>query len=447
MGEGSPLVGLQAQSPDVLGKLSQLLTIRQQRAQVQQTEQDTTQRAALAKFDFSPHIGDDGTFDLNSIAVDPQFRAAAGDYFLDNMAKVATAKQMQLDAKSKLFSLRGEQVAALGETLGPLLSDPDVAEDNETGRQKVNEAWMQYGRLFGNEALPVLSAYAPALKGTPKGQMRQTLRMIQMQATSAAEQMSAQQPQYLNTGAEFEQVNPLNVSPSTPTTGAAPSARRSIPTTIAPNTPLRYPGQQEDIKRNQEEVASVRTQADQAPQQRSIYKKILELSDDTNTGQLVSWFQKNPIVGQLAGDDYQELGKYLEKNAIANMQAMGAPGSDARLAAASAANGSTQFNAKALKAVTQFNYATNTALEQYRRGVDKAVGTANPDYTRLADFKSQWAQNFDIDVFRIENAERDGDNKALATLREEILRKPGKARELQTKRRNLEALSTGGKLQ
>lgn len=442
------LVGLGAQTPDVFGKLGQLLNLRHAAAQAQMAQQDATQRKNIAAYDWQQHVGPDGVLDVQSFASDPDAPHIFGDKYVDYLEHAAVARQQGLAAIDKLRSLRTEQRRDLASFLGSLRSDQDVAEDKpgpdgrqETGpgRQKANEAVINFVKTYGADALPIAETYGPVLKHTPPGQLANSIKNIQLNALSADQQVSAQQPNLMNTGAEFLQTNPNAVI--NPGGGTAPGrSSNTIPTTIAPNTPLRYPGQEQDIAHNQQEVASIRTAADQAPQQRSIFRNILRLADETSTGPLVSYFQNTKIGGQIFGDNYQELGKYLEKNAIANMQAMGAPGSDARLEAASAANGSTKFNPQALKAVTQFNYATNTALEQYRRGIDKAIGTANPDYTKLADFKSKWAQNFDIDVFRIENAERDGDKKTLAALRDEILKSPGRAKELKEKRAALDAL-------
>jgi hypothetical protein len=142
---------------------------------------------------------------------------------------------------------------------------------------------------------------------------------------------------------------------------------------------------------------------------------------------------------------YQEVGKFLEKNALNNMQSMGGPPSDARLAAAVAANGGPNFSKEALQAVTKFNDATNTALGQYRQGMDHAVGMGqNVDYTRLPAFKSSWAQNFDVNVFRVENAIRDGDKAELAKIKAEIGAEGLK--KLAAKRANLTALMQTGQL-
>jgi hypothetical protein len=118
MAEGTSLVGLQGQPPDMMAKISQLLTIRGQQAQVQQEQQTAQQRAAIAKYDWNKHIGDDGTIDVESVAQDPELQGIAGDSYIDLMSHVAQAKQQQLTAKSTLLGLRSEQRKALAEMVG-----------------------------------------------------------------------------------------------------------------------------------------------------------------------------------------------------------------------------------------------------------------------------------------------------------------------------------------
>jgi hypothetical protein len=206
-----------------------------------------------------------------------------------------------------------------------------------------------------------------------------------------------------------------------------------------------YPGWGRDIEANQGEIRGIRAAGDAAPQSHNINQQILKLSQNTSTGPLIAWAREHvPGLGGIAADDYQELSKYLEKNAINNMSAMGGPPSDARLSAASAANGSTHFNPGALQAVTKFNDATTSALEKYRQGADATVGLDKPDYTKLAKFKSVWAKNFNVDIFRLENAVRDGDKQEQASILNGLSKEQRK--DLQTKRRNLNALATTGEL-
>lgn len=491
MAEAYTGIGLGVQTPDIMTKLSNLLTVKSQQqalqgqaAEVAGAQQTQRQRGALAKYNFGKHIGEDGTVDLNSLTTDPDLREAAGDQYLEVLSHAAVAKQQQLEAKSKLVGLKSEQRNALSDMLGPLLSDKDVVEGNEKGKQKTNDAFVKYGELYGPDVLPVISTYAPGVQNAPPHGLAAGLRAIQMQAQSASQQVATQQRSDVNTGAVFKNVNPLAAADNTadipltvgpgvqiltdqagaqfaynPQTnqvtpvgagkGATPPAQPNAPPapSAPPGQPFRqptYPGQAHDIQTQQTEVQNIRATADRAPLNRNIYKHVLTLADDTTTGQLAGWAQKNPVIGQMFGDNYQELGKYLEKNAIENMTAMGGPPSDARLSAATAANGSTHFNAKALKAVTQFNYATNTGLEKYRQGVDKAVGTKNPDYGQLPAFKAEWAKNFDVDVFRLENALADGDKKGADQILSDL--SPQQAADLMQKRKNLEALAATGHL-
>ncbi len=152
-------------------------------------------------------------------------------------------------------------------------------------------------------------------------------------------------------------------------------------------------------------IKAVRDQGDAAPNNRTINDKILALSSNTNTGPGTERWQN--ILGGLSAawggteqvNNYQEMGKFLEKNAIANMQAMGGTGSDARLDAAVKANGGTSFNRGALQDVTKYNNATNTALMGFRSGMDQAVGLDNAHPEAMPQFRSDWKNNLDVNVF------------------------------------------------
>src|SRR6187399_114638 len=467
-----------SRTPDVQERLSSVLAIKAQQqglagqaAEVKSAQQSQKQRAALAAYDFSKHTGDDGTPDINSMAMDPELRAAAGDQFLDVIGKAAGVKQQQYDNMRTIAALRGDQRKAFGELMNGLRGDPDVVADSDAGRQKVTQAMLQFGEMYGENAYPVLKAYSGQLQSVPKGKLADALKSVGMQSQAVEQQVAGLEGRFVDTGANLQQIGP-NAAPGAPliipktippgvsviedqagakfllnpqknTVTPVGTGRGGVSPSAAPGTTFQqptYPGQAEDIKHNQEEVRSIRLAADQAPTQANTFRNILKLSDSTNTGPLVKFFQDTKIGGQAFGDNYQELAKYLEKNAITAMQAMGAPGSDSRLAAAVAANGSTGFNPQALRAVTQFNYAANTGLEMYRRGLDKAIGTTNPNYVKLPEFKSAWAQNFDIDALRLENAVKDGDKKAQAEILESL--SAAQKKDLATKLRNLEALST-----
>jgi hypothetical protein len=201
---------------------------------------------------------------------------------------------------------------------------------------------------------------------------------------------------------------------------------------------------------NADEIIATRKAGDQAASNRNINDNILRLSADTNTGPGTQrWANIMGGVSSLWGgtekvNNYQELGKYLQKNAIANMQAMGGSGSDARLDAAVEANGSTHFDAGALQDVTKFNAATNAGLASYRAGMDKAVGLNNAHPEALPQLKSDWVNNMDVNVFRAQEAIRRGDKNELAKIRNEIGTQG--MSELSRKQANLRSLETTGNL-
>src|SRR5262245_47172107 len=150
------LVGLNAQAPDFMGKLSNLLTIRHQQTQLASEQQSLRQRQALASYDWNEHIGEDGTLDLESVVRDPKLRAAAGDQYQDVISKAVAGKDSQLKQKATLLGLRDAQRNSFAEMVGALRSDKDVADDNEKGRQKVNQAIAQWAEMQGDDVLPVL---------------------------------------------------------------------------------------------------------------------------------------------------------------------------------------------------------------------------------------------------------------------------------------------------
>lgn len=228
--------------------------------------------------------------------------------------------------------------------------------------------------------------------------------------------------------------------------GGAPQSNAS-PVYPRQSTMQPYPGEQRDIAGFQQMVDQLRTQGDQAPLMHNINQSIMRLSDSAKTGPGSSAWQH--AIGALGAPfglsptaSYQEVSKFLEKNAISNMQAMGGPPSDARLSAAAAANGGPEFSPKALQYVTRFNDATVSALEMYRQGMDKAVGTVGPNYLATPAFRSAWAKNFDIRVFELHNALQSGDKDGVKEVLSGLSK--AQAQTLKEKWATLQKLSENG---
>lgn len=485
MAEGNALVGLQAQPPDVMGKLSQLLTIKSQQqalagqaAQVQQEQQTARQRAAIAKYDWNKHIGEDGTIDVESVASDPELAGIAGDSYLDLISHVAQAKTQQLTQKGTLLNLRTEQRKAFAEMMTALRSDKDVSEDNDAGRQKVNDEIIRFGQVYGADTLPVIEAYAPGLQKVPKGRMGDALRAMGLQAMSAEQQVSAQNPQFVSKGGALTNVNPLAagnpedialtlppgfqivtdangrsfaVNPQTNQVkpvgtggggGTSPSASPSAPTFTQPVP------QQKELETH---VNEVRKADSDYGINRHVNDELLRLSADVSTGPgTKAW---HSVIGKVAGlaggdavADYQKIGAYLDRQAALASSQMGLPETNAGLQTAASLSGTTEYAPGALQTKVKLTDALVEGSHQYRQGLDKVIGTGpNQDLSRLQAFRSQWADNFDPNVFRAERAIARGDKKELADMREELGTR-GMA-DLKRKSDNLDKLSGGELLQ
>lgn len=445
------LVGLGVQTPDVMTKLSQLLTVRQQQqalagqaAEVASAQQSQRQRAALAKYDFGKHIGADGTVDLNSLTTDPELREAAGDQYIDVLSHAAVAKQQQLEAKQKLVGLKSEQRNALSDMLGPLLSDKDVIEGSDKGKQKVNDAFVQYGELYGKDVLPVISAYAPGVKNAPPHGLATGLRAIQMQAQSASQQVATQQPSLVSTGSQLTNINP----------NVAADATTNVPLTIAPGSqdtvisdqlgnqyrllrdpkggiagvqPLANQGGtgparfdvgerhafEQQAQTNFEAVTANRQAASMAPQQLDQIDKALTLSKDVATG---SWAQKRGSIesglgGIIPGFDPAEddatkldlLNKFSERIAADASRVLGVNATtDAQRESISRQNANIGYTPKAIQDVLKYAKAQTLAMQAKGDAQEKWLKQEGNGITKQHEFETKFRQAYDPRVFQFE---------------------------------------------
>lgn len=199
------------------------------------------------------------------------------------------------------------------------------------------------------------------------------------------------------------------------------------------------PGQQQILQ----DIDNARAVGDQAPAIRNVNQQLLQLSNETKTGPGTQNVQKiAAFLGMPSGSQYQEIGAYLDRQAAMQARFLGVPNTNAGLAASERATGTTQYTPQALQEKVKFADALNSGTMAYRQGLDKAVGTgAAPDLSKYQAFRSAWAQNFDPDVFRAEDAQRRGDTAELAAIKTRIGQK-GMA-SLAQKSANLRQLENG----
>lgn len=467
-------VGLQAQPPQMMQKLSQILSLRREQTALASEQQSQRQRAALASYDWGKHIGEDGTIDLSTLN-DPELMAAAGDQYQQVLQNAITAKQSQLESKRTLTALRNDQREAFGSMMTALRSDKDVAEDNEAGRQKVNQAMVQYGEMYGEDVLPVLKAYAAPLQKAPKGRLSDALAAIGLQANDAGRQLEMQKPQYAGTGGELTNLNPL----------AAPGAtRQSIPLTLPPGAqveqhtdqlgnvyltyrdprgnvigtapvggggagPARFDvGErhafEQQANTNFENVSANRAAASMAPQQLDQINKALNLSKEVSTG---AWAANRAQIESGVGslipgfegmDDaskLQELDKFAERIATDASRVLGVNArTDAERESIHKQNANIGYTPKAIQSVLQYAKAQTMAMEAKGDAQEKWLKKEGNGITKQHEFETEFRQAYDPLIFQIQAAAPEERKKIIESLT------PKQAAALKEKRAKLREL-------
>jgi len=447
-------IPLQAKRPDMMGRISDMLSVQaqqsglqQQRAQTQMTEQTAQQRKGIADFDVSKIIGDDGTIDLNKVP-GSGLREAAGDQFPEVLQQFMSVRQQQIAAKQSLVQLGDAQRQTFGEMIGALGSDPDVAQDSPAGREKVAQSFAQYAQMFP-DAQNVLKAYAGPLQKAPPGKLGQVVKNIQLQATSAADQASRQTPNYAyqNTGSELRR---LQTNPNAPggadvpermQLGISPGEQSSVMTDQLANPfevrrdqrgnivgarplegPARFgPGEKMSIEQQAEQnfqnVNATRIAAQLAPQQIDQINKALELSKSVATGG--NWAQKRAnleataaaIIPGLdaASDDatkLQLLDKFAERIAADSARVLGAnAGTDAARESIHRQNANIGYTPKAVQEVLKYAKAQTEAMGAKGDAQESWLKRDGNGITKQHEFETEWRQAYDPIIFQLRVAD------------------------------------------
>lgn len=441
-------VGLQTQVPDYFGKISQILGIKEQQqalqgqaAHVKNEQQTQRQRQALSQYDYTQHLDENGLMDVGSMLQSRELRQAAGDQFVDVLSHAAGLRQQQIQNVDSMRALRTEQRKEIAAGVAGLRNDPDVAQDNEKGRQKVNDALIKFGEDYGKDVLPVIASTSKLINDTHKGALGQTLKSLQMQALSADQLTSAQGPSYVNTGSQLEQQNPnavpgaqpqtrdLTISPgeqnqlNTDQLGNPYQVQRDRRGNIlgasglggSPGGPATFgPGERAAIEaqsdQNFKNVNQNRAAASQAPQQLDQIDKALALSRETNTG---GWAQTRGQVESKVGslipgfsgaDDatrLQLLDKFSERIAADASKVLGSNAStDAARESIHRQNANIGYTKQAVQSVLEYAKSQTLAVEAKGNAQEAWLKSEGNGITKQHEFETAFRKAYDPRVFQ-----------------------------------------------
>jgi len=503
----SPQKGLQTIS-SLLSLKSQQLGIQQQQqglqgqaAQVQQEQLKAGEQQGVQNFfqqwDPSAHISSDGTTDVDS-ALQSHAYQGAGNAKPGIMQSLLDIKNRQLTNKQSLATLNGQLLTQFSQGMGALAKDPDVVSDQadpttgvNAGRAKVDQFINNFSKL-SPDAQRVAQIYGPVTQHAPQGKLSDGIQAIQMQGQDVGGQQAQQNPQTVSvqrgnvtsfgtapksTGIPtFNGPNvSMGVAPgvvsgpnqqlvrigdngqsatplTTPAGPAAPQTPGQLPAIArpGPNAPAQQQAQYaEQNKNNMAAVtnANAITTDPQNNPQATRYRngEILRLVDSgpaTGPGKDI-W---NHIASQFpggAGDAYQKIGHYLAQNTIAGLNTMGVPNTNAGQETSGAATGNVQQNPGAIKEITKVNDAVNSARMKYIQGLQKVTQNQS-NFDSVPAYQQAFGQNFDINLFRLEDAQRRGDKSEVDTIVQKL--GPQGLKALGQKKRIIDSLTNNGSL-
>lgn len=425
-------------------------------ANAQQDQQKNLELQKLGALMKNVHDGGyrnkDGTLDRQRFADDistvaPAYGQTVASSVLSQANEVVKNQQAKQDLTDSARS-------SLGDTLLTLAKDPNAH------RGDVIDAYERWMTAHKDDPAAfrvglAQATYLPTNDQDPKfretlGKFAATLTGKQTTAPSTVDTGGAIQPGQTS-GITGEFVPAGAVIPKTLAPGATPMTDAfGRPFLVNPQNatarPIGGAGFQQPVADQaavMAELREARAATSQGGVTRNVNQHLLDLSNETKTGPGTQTLQGiAAAIGLPSGSRYQEISAYLDRQAALQAQVMGVPNTNAGLAAAERATGTTEYTPQALREKVKFFDALNSGAMAYRQGLDKAVGTgATPDLTKYQAYRSAWTKNFDPDVYRAEDAIRRGDKEELASLKKRLGDQGMKA--LAQKSANLRFLENG----
>ncbi len=401
--------------------------------------------------------------------------------------QAAQTQTAQTEAVSSRWALDSSQAAKGYEIAGGLAQDPRIVKGDPVGSV---DALMSAEDQMRSHKIPeanirVLMAPLYGIAGKNPAGLRQALDNIIRSGSGAGTQAAVINTpvSVVNTGAELRPIqtqpgaqggmqpgspslplslplgerenvgaNPVTGNPQTTIKNAQGNVTGVQPTPTAPSVPVLNPGDREAIPQLTTLRQSINAQAARVPESKFNNEQIIKLADNTNLG------QGSQVIANLRGQyaalpwtndsasNYNVLGHFIARETANMAQAMGANTDTAR-GLAQDATVSTGWTASAVKSAAKVNNALVTGLENFNRGMEKAVAAANGNVLAVRDFQNKWSQAFDPNVYRYANALESGDKAEITKILgpEGSPQRKAKAAELARKSGALFRLSNEGR--
>lgn len=371
------------------------------------------------------------------------------------------AKQAEIGTTHKQFQLTGEQAQKARDYVTALAQDPAVISGDAEGIRA--RLYAMHDQMIANGVPKDVASFqlgsALGIAGANPQGFRQHIANLTQAGTGAGGQAALNQ---VSAGSQQTPgINPVTNSPVVTgkdqfgnVTGVTTAPQpQQAPPGVQP-VPNLQPGDSQEMPALVQHRTDARTALVAAPDLHQNNRAILDEIDKVTTGTTGPVLQKIFSTLGVATDTaekrasaYDLLGKYLERNALQTAQTMG-PHTNSGLETVKAAQGSTAYNPTAIKKITKLVDANVTGTEAYQPGLEKAIANAGGrGVFAVREYQQQWGQNYDPRIPMLANAKKSGDRAEY----DSIIKSMGGEnsptyRELMDKARNLDRLSTQGRL-
>ncbi len=215
--------------------------------------------------------------------------------------------------------------------------------------------------------------------------------------------------------------NPITGNPQVTEKSPAGAVTAVRPAPVAAGVPVMQPGDREAIPKLTELRGVINAQAARVPESKFNNEQIIKLADNTNLGKgsqtianLRGQYAALPWTNDSASN-YNVLGHFIARESANMAQAMGANTDSARQLAQDATV-SKGWTSGAVKSAAKVNNALVTGLENFNKGMEKAVAANGGNVLAVRDFQNAWSSAFDPNVYRFANALESGDKAEIAKI-------------------------------
>ncbi len=407
-------------------------------------------RSTLQDPNFLKSITDPNSGDIDFTKAIPTILKIAPTQGASILQGMAQAQQSATQAKGSILSLNGQQRQAVGQYLMSQANDPNATP--ESIQSGMDDLTKQIPQLKG--ASDFFSKHIIAPNANNPQALRNGLLNAGQQVMTPPQQVSAQQPNYVSTGGQQFNINPLaHGSPQVVNNTIAPSERQNVTTDSqgrpiviskgaaggvtdvsgapvqgqAPTAPFVMPtGENADtLKFVQNLRQNANTTAATVPQQQFNTNQIIHYAENANTGTGAQYLSN--LQGQFAplgalgiksdsATNFNMLGHAIALQTASLANSAGLNGSNEARGLAQEQTANQNWTKEAVVTSARNMRALATGADLYNQGIENNIAKATQQFGPSSGqfaartFTNQWSKAANVNAMRLYDAVKNADS-------------------------------------